>query len=271
MSKTQRDPKPRVQAPKQRSKKSRRPAVPTPRSSGQGPRSRRLLYGVVAGGAALLALVLVLASVLSSNGDSGAPTGSQLAIGGAETTQLLQGIPQDGIALGLPDAPVTLVEWADMQCPFCAEWSGQTFDELVRDYVRPGKVRLEFHGMDFVGPDSERGLRFVLAAAEQDRLWNVVHLLFANQGEENSGWLTDEVLTSVGRASGLDVDQAFADLDGDAVAARRDAAAASAEQYGISTTPSFAAGRTGRPFEVIELTSLEPGALTPTLDELLGQ
>jgi protein-disulfide isomerase len=49
-------------------------------------------------------------------------------------------IPTDGSpSLGPDDAPITLVEFADPQCPYCAQWSQQTFPELVRDYVRPGQ------------------------------------------------------------------------------------------------------------------------------------
>ena len=72
---------------------------------------------------------------------------------------MLDGIPQDGIALGEPDAPVTLVEYADLQCPFCAEWALQTFPELVADYVRDGRLRIEFRGLTFIGPESEDALR----------------------------------------------------------------------------------------------------------------
>ena len=49
--------------------------------------------------------------------------------------------------LGSPDAPVTLVEYADLQCPFCAEWARGTFPAIVDEYVRPGQVRIEFRGL----------------------------------------------------------------------------------------------------------------------------
>jgi protein-disulfide isomerase len=96
--------------------------------------------------------------------------------------------------LGSPDAPVTVVEYADLQCPFCAEWARRAFGEIVRDYVAPGRVRIEFRGLVFLGPDSEVALRTALAAGRQDRLWDVVHLLYANQGAENAGWVTQDLL-----------------------------------------------------------------------------
>ena len=49
---------------------------------------------------------------------------------------MLAGIPQSGIHLGSPSAPVRLVEFADLQCPFCREYTLQTLPQLVQDYVR---------------------------------------------------------------------------------------------------------------------------------------
>jgi len=129
-------------------------------------------------------------------------------VGVFQTTARLRGIPQQGTVLGRPDAPVTLVEYADLQCPYCGVWARETLPQLVREYVRTGKVKLVFRGLAFVGPDSATGLTTALAAANQGRLWQVVDLVYANQGEENSGWLDDELLRSIGgQLPGLDVDR----------------------------------------------------------------
>ena len=155
--------------------------------------SRRtyVLVGVIA---AVVAGAMIATSVLGSGGDT--PT-TPATVSGSDTVALLAGIPQQGSALGRKDAPVTLAEFADLQCPFCGEWSRSAFPEIVRDYVRPGKVRMDFRGLKFIGPDSEEALRFAYAAGLQGKLWHAVDLLYANQGEENSGWVTDEFLASV--------------------------------------------------------------------------
>ena len=140
------------------------------------------------GGAALLAAVMVAASVFGSRGGadapkvSGAPAAEAPATvaATAETEALLRGIPQDGIALGSPDAPVTLVEYADLQCPYCAMWARDAFPAIVDEYVRPGHVRVVFRGLAFIGPESDTALRTALAAGSQGRLWHVVHLLYGN-------------------------------------------------------------------------------------------
>jgi protein-disulfide isomerase len=234
----------------------------------------RTLYAAVAVGAAAVAGALILASILTSGGDDSGPAagdGATITVAGAaESRALLAGIPQQGIALGRRDAPVTLVEFADLQCPFCAEWSRDALPELVRDYVRPGRVRIVFRGLAFIGQDSEEALRFALAAGEQGKLWNVVDLLYENQGGENEGWVTDDLLTAVGRAvPGLDVERALAERSGAAVDAELAEAETAASESGISGTPSFAVGRTGGTLRVLELDSLDAQSLRPELDALL--
>jgi protein-disulfide isomerase len=228
-------------------------------------KGRRLLGVVVA--ACVLGAGLIAASVFASGGE--ATSAPQQAV--SADRALLAGIPQRGATLGRPDAPVTLVEFADLQCPYCAQWSSVAFDDIVEEYVRPGKVRLEFRGLAFVGPDSERGLRFALAAGRQGRLWDVVHGLYANQGAENGGWLSDDMLRDVGGGiSSLRVEKAFTDAASPAVGHEIATAQAQAAALGIQGTPSFAAGRTGGKLRTIPIASLDADGLRPALDSLLA-
>jgi protein-disulfide isomerase len=234
----------------------------------------RTLYVAVAALATAVAGVLVLASLLTTRDDSavaGRETDTTTIAGAAESRALLSGIPQHGIVLGRPDAPVTLVEFADLQCPFCADWSRNAFPELVRDYVRSGKVKIVFRGLAFIGPDSQEALRFALAAGEQGKLWNVVHLLYENQGGENEGWVTDGLLTAVGRAvPGLDVERALAERSRPGVETEIASAQTAAAANGVQGTPSFAVGPTGGVLRPVTLDSLEAKAFRPILDALLA-
>jgi len=220
--------------------------------------------------------VLVLASVLTTRDDDSAVAGRETdtttIAGAAESRTLLSGIPQHGIVLGRPDAPVTLVEFADLQCPFCAEWSRNTFPELVRDYVRSGKVRIVFRGLAFIGVDSQEALRFGLAAGEQGKLWNVAHLLYENQGGENEGWVTDGLLTAVGRAvPGLEVERALAERSQPGVETELAAAQTAAAANGVQGTPSFAVGPTGGVLRPVAVDNLDASAFRPILDALLAE
>jgi protein-disulfide isomerase len=229
----------------------------------------RRTYVVAAVLASLVAATLIVASVLgASGGKSSAP---QKVFGG-DTAALLDGIPQNGPVLGRSDAPVTLVEFADLQCPYCAQWSQQAFPEIVQDYVRTGKVRIVFAGLTFLGPDSEQALRFAHAAGDQDRLWNVAHLLYAHQGTENSGWVTDELLRGVAQAiPGFRVEDA---LDAASSSSREQEIAdaeALSRRLEVHGTPSFAAGRTGKDLSLLPVRSLDADGLKPFLDQLLAE
>lgn len=218
--------------------------------------------------AGVLAASLISASVFGASSSEpeevAAPT-SQLAGDPA----LLRRLPQDGTVLGSPDAPLTLVEYADLQCPFCAEWARRAFPELVRDYVAPGRLRIEFRGLAFVGPDSEIALRSALAAGQQDRLWDVVHLLYANQGAENTGWVTQDLLDRIGTAvpdlhAGRMLGQRWTPL----VERQLAVASRAAERDGVSGTPAFLAGPTGGKLEPVVLSSLDAAPVRAHLDGL---
>ena len=233
-------------------------------------RNRFLVIGAVV-------LVVVVAAVVAgtlaaSGGDDdggGATTGVELA-GAEETRALLEGIPQDGTAIGAPDAPVTLVEFADLQCPFCAQWATDAFPDLVEDYVRPGKLRIEFRGLTFIGPDSEKALRAALSAGEQDKLWHTVELLYQNQGAENSGWVSDELLDAVATSAMLDAGPWRDGFDSAAVDQGIQSAAAEATTAGINSTPSFLVGPTGGTLERVEVQSLDADALRPAIEQALA-
>ena len=135
----------------------------------------------------------------------------------------------------------------------------RTFPELVADYVRDGELRIEFRGLTFIGPEFEQALRAALAAGEQEKLWNVVDLVYANQGAENAGWVTEDFLRAVGAAvPELDVDRMLEASDSAEVTAAIEEAAADAEADGISGTPSFLLGETGG--ELQRAGDLVPGA-----------
>src|SRR5947207_606368 len=105
-----------------------------------------------------------------------------------------KGIPQSGRVLGRSDAPVTMVEFADLQCPFCAQYAQDALPTVVSRYIRAGKLKLELRLIAIIGPDSGKARRMAAAAQRQNRLWNFAELFYRNQGEENSGYVTDPFL-----------------------------------------------------------------------------
>ena len=232
----------------------------------------RSRLAAVAALAAIVALSLIAASLLGARGGGGGGSSPGVAVSGAsQVERLLQGIPQEAGVLGEPGAPVTLVEYADLQCPFCAQWAATTFPELVDRYVRAGLLRVELRGLAFIGPDSETALRTALAAGEQDRLWHVVELLYLNQGGENAGWVDEELLSRIARSvPGLDENRLLAVAGSEAVGASLADSAGAAEAAGVTGTPWFELGPTGGDLHRLEVSSLGPGEFRAAIDALLA-
>ncbi len=151
-----------------------------------------------------------------------------------------------------------LVEFADLQCPYCDEFATQALPSLVTRYVRTGRVSIEFRNLSFIGPDSVRAGLAAAGAEQQNKLWNFVDLLYLNQGEENSGYITKAYLRRLLAAvPGLDVARAERTSQTPQAAAVLTAANAAASADRIDATPSFLVGRAGGPAQVFQ-----PGNLT---------
>jgi protein-disulfide isomerase len=231
---------------------------------------RKRLFAAAAAAAVLVGGGLIAALVLTTRGSGNPPATAPAGV--AEVAAMLQNIPQQGAALGSPKAPVTLVEFADPQCPYCGDWEKTSLATIVSKYVRTGKVRIVFNGMTFVGADSETALRTALAAGEQNRFWNVIALLYQNQGTENTGWVTDALLRGIGNAiPGLDTKRMFASVQSATVTKKLAAAAALAQDAGVNSTPTFAVGRTNKALTIVKISSLQPSGLEPALDAALRE
>jgi protein-disulfide isomerase len=198
--------------------------------SGNRPSGRTV---VLAFGVAVVAAAALVAVALLARSDSSTPV--------TETPVVdLAGIPQDGRVLGPAEADVTLVEWADLQCPACRTYTEEFLPTVVDEYVRPGTIATEFRGFPFIGEDSVKAYRFLLAAGEQDRLWNLQEALYQHQGGENEGWVTDELIRELaGGIGGLDVDRLFVDAERDDIVAEAEGAEAVAQAAGIAGTPTL--------------------------------
>jgi protein-disulfide isomerase len=228
-------------------------------------------------GIALAAALFIglIAIFISTRGNEATRKGGEQS-GPVVGTQAVQkrfaGIPQDGLTLGNPDAPVTLVEFADLQCPFCKQASDGSLPTLVDKYVRPGKLKIEFRNFAILGPDSEKAARALQGAAEQGKAWQFIDTFYLNQGEENTGYVTDEFIRRIARGAGAEP-EAIVKISNDANANETlDEARADAEKFGVDSTPSFLIGRDGQPLTQLLLQDpSNPGLITQAIDRQLGQ
>jgi protein-disulfide isomerase len=201
----------------------------------KGAGNRNLL--IAAGAAAAVVLVLVVASLLLRGGDSSNDATSTVDTGQVST--LLDGVPQERAVLGAPGAKVTMIQFEDLQCPICRDYQQEGFPGVVDEYVKPGKVKLRFVGMHFLGPDSTKALEYTLAAGEQGKLWQFADSLYANQGAENSGWVTDSLLETIAGDLGLDYAKLQTDASSPVVQQQMQSMAAEATQRQVPGTPTF--------------------------------
>jgi len=191
-----------------------------------------MLLALIVGVAILVAALMVVLSQF------GAPEGSSASR--EDVGKLYSGIPQNGTTLGKSSAPVTIYLYEDFQCPVCGQFSRKTLPEVVNHSVRDGKVKVVSEPLTFIGSDSVPAARAALAAGEQDRYWPYAQLLFENQGEENSGYVTDEFLKSQAEDTpGLDVGAWSSDLKGSSVTKQLQAAQAKAQSAGVNATPTL--------------------------------
>ncbi|HEX4388924.1 MAG TPA: thioredoxin domain-containing protein [Steroidobacteraceae bacterium] len=142
-------------------------------------------------------------------------------------------------SLGRSDAPVTLVEFTDYQCPFCRRFQAETFPLIKKNYIDTGKVRfivrdlpLEFHSS--ARPAAEAAH----CAAEQGKFWEMHEALLSGADPLANGGIDKRA-----KAVGLDLTRLHECMRGARYEAAIAANAAAADSLGLNGTPAFVLGR----------------------------
>jgi protein-disulfide isomerase len=220
-------------------------------------RQKRLIQMVA--GAGLVAIVVVAALVFFNRPDS-SPTVDYTGIAfsapdfvkgggtpGAASPEAAAGPQLTGAVLGDPDAPVTMVVYADYQCPYCGVFARDIQPRVVGDFVREGKVKLEFREFPFLGGDdltdrgneSAQAAEAVMCAAEQGAYLDYHEKLYANQSGENNGAFSDSRLKSFAKDLSLNTNQFNACLDSGKYEPQLAQMKAEGQALGITGTPTF--------------------------------
>jgi protein-disulfide isomerase len=121
-------------------------------------------------------------------------------------------IPSNGTVLGNSAATVQIVEYADYQCPFCAQFASDVFPQIVSDFVEPGLVTYQFQVFPFLGgddltnPDNEsvQAAEASMCALDQGKFWEYNELLFERHDGENQGAFANDNLKAFAGELGLD-------------------------------------------------------------------
>jgi protein-disulfide isomerase len=259
--------------PSQKQSKRRRQAAKAPPPPKLKTTRRRASPRVLLAAGVVLVLVIaavVLGVVLTSGSGSSSTTGAILP-GATDVQTLLRGIPQNGNVLGKPTAPVTMVEYVDLQCPFCQEFETQAMPTLISRYVRPGKLKVEARPVAIRGGDSFRGQSATIAAGTQNKLFNFMQMLYVNQGIENTGWLDDNMVKSAASSvPGIDVGLFLKQVESSTVAEQVKTVDAQASADGLDRTPTILVGKTGTKLRAVTVTSAsDPAAVAAAIDAAL--
>ena len=140
---------------------------------------------------------------------------------------------------GNVDAPVTIVEYGDFQCPSCGAFTRSVEPELIRRYVETGKVKLIFRHFPWIGAESKRAAEAASCAGAQGQFWEYHDLLYANQHGENSGFFSSDNLKRF--ATQLSLDRSAFDpcLDQGLYRAAVEADFQEVRRLGFNSTPTF--------------------------------
>ena len=145
-----------------------------------------------------------------------------------------------GYMLGQPNAPVTMVEFTDLQCPFCRQFHLTSFEQIKKNYIDTGKVR--YISLDYplsMHPLAMPAAEAAQCAGEQGKFWAMRHTIFLNNTH-----LTPTSFETFAKDLKLDLAKFNT-----CVSTNRYAAQIAKEQQegvlaGVSGTPTFIIGRT---------------------------
>jgi len=216
----------------------------------------------MAGGIVLIAVIAIVLGVVlgKSGGDSsksvlqGLPSigngNNPIALQGSpDANALFKGIPQKGIVLGKPSAPVEMEMFIDVQCPICQNYEVSYLPAIVQKYIRTGKVQLHVQPWAFLGGQGSQsfsGRLGVIAASFQGKSYEYAKVLYDNQGQEESGWLTSREMAFIAASvTGLDLHKWWTDVNSSAATSIANDVDKLAKTAKITGTPTVLIGQTG--------------------------
>lgn len=240
-------------------------------------RRRRLMQlGGVAGVVVVAIVVIVIATAGSKNPatESKIPTTTSAKNAAAAAVEgELNGIPQQGNALGKPNAPVTMQYFGDLKCPFCKEFTLTALPNIIQNEVRTGKLRLEYKSMETATrnpPEFLRQQSAAYAAGAQNKAWYFIELFYHEQGDETERYSTEGFLQGLAeQVPGLNLSKWHADRKKEAFEAEVLKDEKEAGEIGFSGTPSFMLGKTGQKLKPYSASSLSSSsAFEPEINKL---
>ncbi len=229
-------------------------------------------------GIVVAVVVAVVVVILIATGGGGTKKVAPHSAAANQTTAavntLVGGIPQSGNTLGNPNAPVTLQYFGDLECPICKEFTLGALPPIIQKWVRTGKVKIEYRSLETATREQETFKTqqvAALAAGKQNKMWNFLETFYHEQGEEDSGYVTESYLQGLAQqVPGLNLTTWTNDRAEQALVNQVAADAQAANNAGFTGTPSFLIGKTGGTPSKLEYSSLtDPTLFNEAIEKLL--
>lgn len=200
----------------------------------------------------LVAGLLVGLSIIASNAgwfkSSGGSGGSVQNGGTLGAAADYLKIGERDVIMGDPDAPLTIVEYADFQCPFCGRFYETTGKQIREDYVKTGKVKVIYRDLAFLGPESLAAAEAAECSKDQKSFWAFHDALYdaeIKDGAENNGNLTKTLFVSLAKQIGMsDVDAFASCIDSKKYSEEVKAVGTGATALQVNSTPTVFIGQT---------------------------
>lgn len=143
-------------------------------------------------------------------------------------------------SMGSADAPITITEFSDFQCPYCRRFWEDTEELLIETYVKTGQVRFVYRSFGvFIGPESGQAAEAAYCAGDQGKFWDMHDIIFTNQTGENVGAYTNKRLSAFAESIGLDMSAYDSCMNSNKYADRVDQDGEDGFAAGLQATPSF--------------------------------
>jgi protein-disulfide isomerase len=240
--------------------RAERKAMEEAAAAGAVRRTRLTQLGIVAAVVVIAIVVVLIATGGSSKKGIPATKPEQSKVTN-EVTALVGGIPQNGDVIGSPTAPVTIQYFGDLECPICQKFTLGALPTVIQKWVRTGKVKVEYRSLETATREPEvfkSQQVAALAAGKQNKMWNFIETFYHEQGEEDSGYVTEKYLQGIAsQVPGLNLSQWTTDRGDPKLAEQVNTDAQAANNAGFNGTPSFLIGRSGGAMKKLEYSNPE--------------
>jgi len=141
--------------------------------------------------------------------------------------------------LGNPNAKITVVEFGDYQCTFCYKFHNDVMKKINDEYIESGDVNFVYKDFPLNGKSSILASEASYCAQQQGQFWTYHNMLYDNWGGENTGWITQNVLTNFAKESELNLEQFNSCMENSEFRQKVLNNEQFAKEININATPSF--------------------------------